>query len=142
MTTRSTLYQTSTLSSIVIVLAHSYNSPTDRHVAPLGHIDSEPTSLYSFPLMLGAQRRSNRWQFHCLQFDHTSAQSQSDVGLVTIRCRPSHNQMSAQSQSDVGLVTIRRRPSHNQTSAQSQSDVGLVTIRCTFHIRQCYRVFT
>jgi len=49
----------------------------DRHVSSLGHyLDSEPTSICSFSLMLRAKRRSNKYQFYSLWFDPTEARTQ------------------------------------------------------------------
>jgi hypothetical protein len=71
---RSALYKTNTLSWIFKVLSHWNNSPscppTRTHYS-----NSEPTSLCSFSLMLGAQRRSNTYQFYSLWFDPIGART-------------------------------------------------------------------
>ena len=69
---RSAIYQTNTLSRVVVHSASSLKQQSvDKHVAPLEHIiliPSQPTSLSSFYLMMRAFRRSNKYQFSSLRF--------------------------------------------------------------------------
>ena len=67
------LYKTSSLSCIIIVLAH--NSPQIDHSTRTHHPDSEPTHLSSYFLKLHTWQRSNKYQFCGLRFDQTCDRS-------------------------------------------------------------------
>ena len=77
---KSALDQTNTLSWIFYSASSLKQQSAGRHVAPLGQIiliPSEPTSLCSYSLMLCAQRRSNKYQFHSHWFDAIVARTHS-----------------------------------------------------------------
>ena len=72
---RSTLYQTNTLTASSLKQQSGDRRqtcyPTRTH-----YNDCEPTSLCSFSLMLCAQQRSNKYQFHSLWCDPTGARNE------------------------------------------------------------------
>ena len=78
---RSALYQTSRLSLISCSVSSLKQQSTDRHVAPLEY---EPTNIYSFTLMLRAQRGSNNYQCYRLWLYRNSC--------TTLRKNKLHNE--------------------------------------------------
>lgn len=87
------LYKTSSLSCIIIVLAH--NSPQIDHSTRTHHPDSEPTHLSSYFLKLHTWQRSNKYQFCGLRFDQTC-----DRSMKYHNCGELANHYSTDSQHD------------------------------------------
>ena len=85
MMTMCALYQTNTLSWILIQLAHWNNSPRiDMSPRPTRthYPDSEPASLGSFYLMLCAQHRRNNYQLQIVSNQRSTAFKTSTLTIT------------------------------------------------------------
>ena len=85
----STLYQTNTIQMHFYSASSLKQQSMDRHVTPL-YPDFRPTSLCSYSLILHAQKRSSKYQFHRLWFDMIGGGTH-DLLHSRQACKPLHH---------------------------------------------------